>query len=104
MASQEIADRSKAKVYIDPVAGKDEAPADGSEAAPYNSLYHALIQNLETSPAPTYLTLVPAKEGSADGPTWEEPAKSAVKKAQGRVDAYKKKLAKESAAAKKVRA
>ncbi|KAK4169323.1 asparaginyl-tRNA synthetase [Cladorrhinum sp. PSN259] len=101
MASQEIADRTKAKVYIDPVAGKDEAPADGTEAAPYNSLYYALIQNLETTPAPTYLTLVPAKEGSTDGPKWEEPAKSAVKKAQGRVDAYKKKLAKEAAAANK---
>ncbi|KAJ4397928.1 hypothetical protein N0V85_006420 [Neurospora sp. IMI 360204] len=99
---QELADRTKsdAKVYIDTVAGKDDESADGSEAKPYQSLYHALIQNLD-KPAPTYLTKVAPKEGSTDGPTWEEAAKSAMKKAVGRVDQYKKKLQKEKEALKK---
>ncbi|EGO57506.1 asparaginyl-tRNA synthetase [Neurospora tetrasperma FGSC 2508] len=99
---QELADRTKsdAKVYVDTVAGKDDESADGSEAKPYQSLYHALIQNLD-KPAPTYLTKVAPKEGSTDGPTWEEAAKSAMKKAVGRVDQYKKKLQKEKEALKK---
>ncbi|KAK4442258.1 hypothetical protein QBC34DRAFT_29732 [Podospora aff. communis PSN243] len=101
-AAQELADRTKsdAKCYIDPAIGKDDETADGSESKPYQSLYHALIQHLD-KPAPTYLTKVAPKEGSTDAPTWEEPAKSALKKAVGRVDAYKKKLAKEQAAANK---
>lgn len=99
--AQQIADRTKSdsKCYIDPVVGKDDSSADGSESKPYQSLYHALIQHLD-KPAPAYLTRV-AKEGeSSAGPVWEEPAKSAMKKAVGRVDAYKKKLAKEQASAK----
>lgn len=100
-AAQELADRTKsdAKCYIDPVAGKDDDSADGSEARPYQSLYHALLQHLD-KPAPAYLTrpAAPKAEG-ADAPAWEEPAKSAMKKAVGRVDAYKKKLAKEQASA-----
>ncbi|GAB1320694.1 hypothetical protein MFIFM68171_10904 [Madurella fahalii] len=101
--TQELADRTKgdSKCYIDPTTGKDDDSADGSQAKPYQSLYHALIQHLD-KPAPTYLTLTPAKDGSSsDGPIWEEPAKSAMKKALGRVDAYKKKLAKDQASAKK---
>jgi len=99
---QELAERLKsdAKCYIDPAVGKDDETADGSEAKPYQSLYHGLIQHLD-KPATTYLTLIAPKEGSSDGPTWEEPAKSAMKKAVGRVDAYKKKLAKEQQAANK---
>ncbi|KAK4186904.1 asparaginyl-tRNA synthetase [Podospora australis] len=97
-APQELADRTVSKVYIDPTAGKDDESADGTQEKPFQSLYHALIQNLETKPAPTYLTLVTPKEGPS---TWEEPAKSALKKAQGRVDAYKKKLAKEQDASRK---
>lgn len=106
--AKELADRTKSdsKCYIDPVNGKDDETADGSEAKPYQSLYHALLQHLD-KPAPVYLTrpaAAPVKEGSAstDGPVaaWEEPAKSAMKKAVGRVDVYKKKLAKEQASAK----
>jgi asparaginyl-tRNA synthetase len=101
-APQDLADRTKAdaaKCYIDPAAGKDDASADGSEAKPYQSLYHALLQHLG-KPAPAYLTLPAAAKEEGSKPTWEEPAKSAMKKALGRVDAYKKKLAKEQASAK----
>ena len=106
-APQDLADRTKstgatsdAKCYIDPATGKDDASADGSEARPYQSLYHALLQHLG-KPAPAYLTRPAAPKEGAEGPgPWEEPAKSAVKKAVGRVDAYKKKLAKEQASAK----
>ncbi|KAH8894921.1 asparaginyl-tRNA synthetase [Thozetella sp. PMI_491] len=101
-STQELPDRTKSdeKVYIDLTAGKDDETADGSQAKPYQSLYHALIQFLD-KPAPTYLVLTPPKEGSSDGPTWEEAAKSALKKAQGRVDGYKKKLAKGAQATQK---
>ncbi|KAK0711661.1 hypothetical protein B0H67DRAFT_555608 [Lasiosphaeris hirsuta] len=101
-AVQELAERAKsdAKCYIDPAVGKDDETADGSKAQPFQSLYHALLQNLD-KPAPAYLIRVTPKEGSSDGPTWEEPAKAAVKKAIGRVDAYKKKLVKNQQAANK---
>jgi asparaginyl-tRNA synthetase len=102
-AAQDLADRTKsdAKCYIDPAVGKDDETADGSEAKPYQSLYHALLQHLD-KPAPAYLTrpAAPKEDGAAGtAPTWEEPAKSAMKKAVSRVDAYKKKLAKEQASA-----
>ena len=101
-AVQELADRTKndAKCFIDPTAGKDDETADGSETKPYQSLYHALVQHLD-KPAPAYLTRVAPKEGSSDAPSWEEPAKSAMKKAVVRIEAYKKKLAKEQQAANK---
>ncbi|KAL2136324.1 hypothetical protein VTI74DRAFT_4358 [Chaetomium olivicolor] len=101
-SSQELADRTKsdAKCYIDPTAGKDDETADGSEAKPYQSLYYALLQYLD-KPAPVYLTRPAVKEGVEAPATWEEPPKSAMKKAVGRVDIYKKKLAKEQASAKK---
>ncbi|KAK4040886.1 hypothetical protein C8A01DRAFT_35058 [Parachaetomium inaequale] len=105
-APQDLADRTQSKCYIDPAAGKDDASADGSEAKPFQSLYHALLQHLD-KPAPAYLTrpAAAAKEGegsdaAAAAPAWEAPAKSAMKKALGRVDAYKKKLVKEQASAK----
>ncbi|KAK4241695.1 hypothetical protein C8A03DRAFT_12050 [Achaetomium macrosporum] len=99
-AAQDLADRTKSdsKCYIDPVVGKDDETADGSEAKPYQSLYYALIQHLD-KPAPAYLTRPAAPKEDGTGPAWEEPAKSAMKKALGRVDAYKKKLAKEQASA-----
>ncbi|KAK4106843.1 asparaginyl-tRNA synthetase [Parathielavia hyrcaniae] len=99
-APQDLADRTKAssKCYIDPTAGKDDSTADGSEAKPYQSLYHALLQHLD-QPAPVYLTRPAAAKDGANAAAWEEPAKSAMKKAVGRVDAYKKKLAKEQASA-----
>lgn len=101
----DLADRTKSKCYIDPTVGKDDASADGSEAKPYQSLYHALVQNLDNKEV-TYLTRPAAAKEKDGAPAaappggWEEPAKSAMKKAVGRVDAYKKKLAKEQASAK----
>ncbi|KAL2201460.1 hypothetical protein P885DRAFT_25340 [Corynascus similis CBS 632.67] len=103
-APQDLADRtmaasSDAKCYIDPTAGKDDASADGSEGKPFQSLYYALLQHLD-KPAPVYLTRPAASnEGDSDAAAWKEPAKSAMRKALGRVDAYKKKLAKEQASA-----
>ncbi|KAL2137616.1 hypothetical protein VTI28DRAFT_8869 [Corynascus sepedonium] len=103
-APQDLADRtmaasSDAKCYIDPTAGKDDASADGSEGKPFQSLYYALLQHLD-KPAPVYLTRPAApNEGDSDAAAWKEPAKSAMRKALGRVDAYKKKLAKEQASA-----
>ncbi|KAK4123609.1 asparaginyl-tRNA synthetase [Parathielavia appendiculata] len=102
-APQDLAHRTKAasKCYIDPTSGKDDSTADGSEAKPYQSLYYALLQHLD-QPAPVYLTRPAAAKDGLDATTaaaWEEPAKSAMKKALGRVDAQKKKLAKEQASA-----
>ncbi|KAK3901393.1 hypothetical protein C8A05DRAFT_34909 [Staphylotrichum tortipilum] len=105
-APQEVADRTKSaeKCYIDPAIGKDDETADGSESKPYQSLYHALLQHLG-KPAPVYFTRPAAPKEGPDGvppaEAWEEPAKSAMKKAVSRVDAHKKKVAKEQASAKK---
>ncbi|KAI0115175.1 asparaginyl-tRNA synthetase [Daldinia grandis] len=105
-AVQELAQRVKndEKCYVDTDAGKDDETADGSEFKPYKSLAYAYIQNFE-KPAPQYQTR--ASETGPVGPDedpsvrllWKEPAKSAVKKAQGALDAHKKKVQKQQQAA-----
>ncbi|KAI8956992.1 asparaginyl-tRNA synthetase [Daldinia sp. FL1419] len=105
-AVQELAQRVKndEKCYVDTDAGKDDETADGSEFKPYKSLAYAYIQNFE-KPTPQYQTR--ASETGPVGPDedpsvrllWKEPAKSAVKKAQGALDAHKKKIQKQQQAA-----
>ncbi|KAI1655115.1 asparaginyl-tRNA synthetase [Daldinia decipiens] len=105
-AVQELAQRVKndEKCYVDADAGKDDETADGSEQKPYKSLAYAYIQNFE-KPTPQYQTR--ASETGPVGPDedpsvrllWKEPAKSAVKKAQGALDAHKKKVQKQQQAA-----
>lgn len=105
-AVHELAERVKGddKIFIDVDTGTDDASlADGSEEKPYKSLAFAYIQNYNQPPR-TYLTR--ASVNGAVGPeedpsvrlAWKEPAKSAVKKAQGALDAHKKKLAKQQQA------
>ncbi|KAI0851086.1 asparaginyl-tRNA synthetase [Daldinia vernicosa] len=105
-AVQELAQRVKndEKCYVDTDAGKDDETADGSEFKPYKSLAYAYIQNFE-KPTPQYQTR--ASETGPVGPDedpsvrllWKEPAKSALKKAQGALDAHKKKVQKQQQAA-----
>ncbi|KAF3064436.1 Asparagine-tRNA ligase, cytoplasmic [Daldinia childiae] len=105
-AVQELAQRVKndEKCYVDTDVGKDDDTADGSEFKPYKSLAYAYIQNFE-KPTPQYQTR--ASETGPVGPDedpsvrllWKEPAKSAVKKAQGALDAHKKKVQKQQQAA-----
>ncbi|OTA66486.1 asparaginyl-tRNA synthetase-like protein [Hypoxylon sp. EC38] len=105
-AVEELAQRVKndAKCYIDTDAGKDDETADGSEFKPYKSLAYAYIQNFE-KPTPQYQirASVTGPVGPDEDPSvrllWKEPAKSAVKKAQGALDAHKKKLQKQQQAA-----
>lgn len=101
-AIQELAERVKPAgdaSYVDTDVGLDDASADGSESKPYKSLAYAMIQNIER-PATKYLS---RSSKTGDDPAaalqWKEPAKSAVKKATGAVDAHKKKLAKLAASA-----
>lgn len=101
-AVQELAERVKGddKRYIDTDTGADDHTADGSEAKPYKSLAFAYIQSVDR-PTTQYLTRasVTGAVGPDEDPSarlaWKEPAKSAVKKAQGALDAHKKKLAKQ---------
>ncbi|KAI0841590.1 asparaginyl-tRNA synthetase [Hypoxylon sp. FL0890] len=105
-AVEELAQRVKndAKCYIDTDAGKDDETADGSEFKPYKSLAYAYIQNYE-KPTPQYQirASVTGPVGPDEDPSvrllWKEPAKSAVKKAQGALDAHKKKVQKQQQAA-----
>ncbi|RMD44678.1 hypothetical protein DV735_g457, partial [Chaetothyriales sp. CBS 134920] len=83
-------------IYIDEDVGRDESPANGSEATPYKTLVHAMI----THPGATYLTRR-SETGpvSADGDPaarleWKAPSASAVKKASKLVDQHKRKQAK----------
>ncbi|KAI1417657.1 asparaginyl-tRNA synthetase [Hypoxylon sp. FL1857] len=105
-AVEELAQRVKndAKCYVDTDAGKDDETADGSEFKPYKSLAYAYIQNFE-KPTPQYQirASVTGPVGPEEDPSvrllWKEPAKSAVKKAQGALDAHKKKVQKQQQAA-----
>lgn len=102
-AVQELAERIKndEKCYIDTDAGVDDETADGSESKPYKSLPFAYIQNHE-NPAPQYQirASVTGPVGPEEDPSvrqqWKDPAKSAVKKAQGALDAHKKKMQKQA--------
>ena len=105
-AVQELADRTNTgdttpgKCYIDTDAGIDHAEAaDGSEAKPYKSLAFAYIQHFE-KPTPTYVTRA-SKTGDDEVArlAWKDPAKAALKKAQGALDAHKKKVTKQKQAA-----
>ncbi|KAI1393836.1 asparaginyl-tRNA synthetase [Hypoxylon trugodes] len=105
-AVEELAQRLKndEKTFIDSDAGHDDETADGSEFKPYKSLAYAYIQNFG-KPTPQYQTRasVTGPVGPDEDPSvrllWKEPAKSAVKKAQGALDAHKKKVQKQQQAA-----
>ena len=100
-AIQELAERAKLEtIYIDSDIGLDEESATGSESKPYKSLAYAYIQHggsegkLYQSRA-SVTGAVSADGDPAERLVWKEPAKSAVKKAQGALDVHKKKLLKQ---------
>lgn len=105
-AIQELAERTKndEKCYIDTDVGVDDETANGSEHKPYKSLPFAYIQNYE-KPTPQYQirASTTGPVGPEEDPSvrlaWKDPAKSAVKKAQGALDAHKKKAQKQAQAA-----
>lgn len=100
-AVQDLAERvKKSTIYIDSDIGIDDESATGSESKPYKSLAYAYIQH-GGSEGNTYQSRASTTGAvSADGDpaerlVWKEPAKSAIKKAQGALDAHKKKLLKQ---------
>jgi asparaginyl-tRNA synthetase len=103
-AVQELADRTQMdeKCYIDTDTGLDEQTAEGTEAKPYKSLAYAYIQNHDKPPK-QYLVrasvtgALKEEEDPSVRLQWKEPAKSAIKKAQGALDAHKKRLVKQAA-------
>ncbi len=103
-AVSELADRTKMdKIYVDTDTGADDESAIGTESKPYKTLAYAYIQH-GGSEGKTYHTRASKTGVTADGDpaerlVWKEPAKSAVKKAQGALDAHKKKLLKQQQAA-----
>ncbi|KIW14555.1 asparagine-tRNA ligase [Exophiala spinifera] len=85
-------------VYIDEDIGHDDDTAVGTDGAPYKTLAHAMIQHPPTTAS--YLTRK-SKTGAVgeDGDEsarleWKAPTKSAIKKATGLFENYKKKQAK----------
>jgi asparaginyl-tRNA synthetase len=104
-AVQDLADRVKTQtIYIDTDTGTDDTHATGTEESPYKSLAYAYIQHggsdgrLYKSRAST-TGPVSADGDPAERLLWKDPAKSAIKKAQGALDAHKKKLLKQEQAA-----
>jgi len=99
-AVQDLAERVKSTIYIDTDTGTDHETATGTESKPYKSLAFAYIQH-GGSEGKTYQSRASTTGPiSADGDPaerliWREPAKSAVKKAQGALDAHKKKALKQ---------
>lgn len=84
--------------YIDGERGADEQSADGSSVRPFKTLGYAYTQNID-KPIKRYLihTLDTSKE-STNQLAWKEPSKSAVKKAEGILERFKKKLEKQQSA------
>ncbi|CZT03521.1 probable asparaginyl-tRNA-synthetase [Rhynchosporium agropyri] len=100
-AIQELASRAKLDtIYVDTDAGIDDQAATGEESKPYKSLAYAYIQQ-GGSEGKTYQSRASVTGAvSADGDpaerlVWKEPAKAAVKKAVGALDAHKKKVLKQ---------
>ena len=100
-AVQDLAERVKMDtIYIDTDTGADDETATGAESKPYKSLAYAYIQH-GGSEGKTYQSRssttgpVSADGDPAERLVWKEPAKSAIKKAQGALDAHKKKLLKQ---------
>ncbi|KAH9210771.1 putative Asparaginyl-tRNA synthetase, cytoplasmic [Leptodontidium sp. 2 PMI_412] len=100
-AVQELASRAKMDtIYVDTDAGTDDQTATGEESKPYKSLAYAYIQQ-GGSEGKTYQSRASVTGAvSADGDpaerlVWKEPAKAAVKKAVGALDAHKKKVLKQ---------
>jgi asparaginyl-tRNA synthetase len=88
-------------IYIDTDTGADDTSVTGAESKPYKSLAYAFIQHNGLGEGKTYQSRasttgpVSADGDPAERLVWKEPAKSAIKKAQGALDAYKKKLVKQ---------
>jgi asparaginyl-tRNA synthetase len=100
-AVQDLAERVKTTIiYVDTDVGLDEESQPGTESKPYKTLAFAYIQQ-GGSEGKTYLSRASTTGPvSADGDpserlVWKDPAKAAIKKAQGALDAHKKKLLKQ---------
>ncbi|KAI9047917.1 hypothetical protein LZ554_007719 [Drepanopeziza brunnea f. sp. 'monogermtubi'] len=105
-AVQELAIRVKMEtIYVDTDVGVDDETATGAESKPYKSLAYAYIQHDGSEGGRTYKSRasttgpVSADGDPAERLAWKEPAKAAQKKAQGALDAHKKKLVKQQQAA-----
>ena len=100
-AVQDLAERVKTTtIYVDTDIGLDEESQPGTESKPYKTLAFAYIQQ-GGSEGKTYLSRasttgpVSANGDPAERLVWKDPAKAAIKKAQGALDAHKKKLLKQ---------
>jgi asparaginyl-tRNA synthetase len=100
-ALQDLAERVKPHaIYVDTDVGLDDENATGEESKPYKSLAYAFIQHNGTEGATYQSRASTTGPVSADGDPaeraiWKDPAKAAIKKAQGALDAHKKKLQKQ---------
>ncbi|PMD40260.1 putative Asparaginyl-tRNA synthetase, cytoplasmic [Hyaloscypha variabilis F] len=100
-AVQDLAERARTTtIYVDTDVGLDEESQPGTESKPYKSLAFAYIQQ-GGSEGKTYLSRasttgpVSADGDPAERLVWKDPAKAAIKKAQGALDAHKKKVLKQ---------
>ncbi|KAN0095811.1 putative Asparaginyl-tRNA synthetase, cytoplasmic [Hyaloscypha variabilis] len=100
-AVQDLAERVRTTtIYVDTDVGLDEESQPGTESKPYKSLAFAYIQQ-GGSEGKTYLSRasttgpVSADGDPAEKLVWKDPAKAAIKKAQGALDAHKKKVLKQ---------
>jgi asparaginyl-tRNA synthetase len=89
--------RVESHCYIDAERGADDQSANGSDLRPFKTLAYAYIQNIDT-PTKTYLVRALNDSPESSGQhIWKEPAKTAVKKAQGVLTRHKEKLEKQRA-------
>jgi asparaginyl-tRNA synthetase len=88
-------------IYIDEDVGRDESPANGTEAAPYKTLVHAFLEHAPTTEGIRYLTRKSQTDATGEDVDpaakleWKPATKSAMKKANTLCEQRKKKAAKE---------
>ena len=74
-------------IYIDEDVGRDESPANGTEAAPYKTLVHAFLEHAPTTEGIQYLTRKSQTDAAGEDVDpaakleWKPATKSAMKKA-----------------------
>ncbi|KAH8696087.1 putative cytoplasmic asparaginyl-tRNA synthetase [Talaromyces proteolyticus] len=88
------------KIYIDEDVGHDDASASGTEAAPFKTLLHAMLQYDPTTEGIQYLTRKsvtgPVEEGKDEASRleWKAPSASGMKKTLKLFEGAKRKAAK----------
>jgi len=88
-------DTTEPTCYIDGEGGADEPTVDGTSTRPYKTLAYAYLQNVDKLTKYYLVRTRDTNEHTSGQVVWEKPSKSAIKKAEGALEKFKKKLEKQ---------